>query len=79
MVYAVLAERSALLCMGMGLHIPMLRTTHIKLTFRTAMERAATPLTNSWRYDIGCVIPIPPAMSITVPYEERECRPPATG
>lgn len=48
--------------------VPMLRTTQIKLTCRTVVDRGVKKvLANSCRYDIGCVIPIPPAMRRTVP------------
>lgn len=52
--------------------VPMLRTTHSRVIRRVATEPFEKPSTNSRRYEMECVIPIPPAISTLDPYESNE-------
>lgn len=58
-------------------NIPRLRTTHTKCTLRVALVCDGKLVTTSCRYDIECVMPMPPATRSKVPYELKEWIPPA--
>lgn len=58
---------------GLGeMAVPKLRIIQTRCTLRIAVFFEAKVVTISCKYDIGCVMPIPPATKRRVPYEASE-------